>query len=296
MGIDNAHYYGWHGKLHSPWWATLSLVRVGLLQVFRRKSYWIVIALGVFQFLSFWIAIYIVTQTKLPPAAQRDLYGFFGFSPHADADEENGYVTFMQNQSVVVMILLAFSGSLLVGSDFRLKALPFYLSRRVDRRHYIVGKLLTISALVSLLTTVPALALFIEYGMFTSSIGYWRDNMGMVASVLAYGLVLCAVLSILLVTISAYLQRVVPIAITWSSMFVMLGLLGTYLKDASGNPYWALIDPGRDIRLVGKLCFGAFSKPVEADMARWAAVILTSVCAVSLVLLVRRVRAVDIVE
>ena len=51
MGIDNAHYYGWEGKLHSPWWATLAIVRVALLQVFRRKSYWLVIALGVFQFL-----------------------------------------------------------------------------------------------------------------------------------------------------------------------------------------------------------------------------------------------------
>ena len=63
----------------------------------------------------------------------------------------------MQQQSVVVMILLAFSGSLLVGSDFRMKSLPFYLSRRVDRRHYIVGKLMAISVIVSLLTTVPAL-------------------------------------------------------------------------------------------------------------------------------------------
>ena len=50
------------------------------------------------------------------------------------------------------MILLAFSGSLLVGSDFRLRTLPFYLSRRIDKRHYIVGKLLAVSAIVSILT------------------------------------------------------------------------------------------------------------------------------------------------
>ena len=48
MGINNAHYYGWEGKLHSPWWATLAIVRVALLQVFRRKSYWLVIATGDF--------------------------------------------------------------------------------------------------------------------------------------------------------------------------------------------------------------------------------------------------------
>lgn len=296
MGINNAHYYGWQGTLHSPWISTLSIVRVALLQVFRRKSYWIVIGLGVFQFLSFWIVIYAITQARLPPNAQRDLYEVFGFSPSPEPGEENGYIAFMQQQSVVVMILLAFSGSLLVGSDFRMKSLPFYLSRRIDRRHYIVGKLLAVSAIVSLLTTVPALLLFVEYGMFTPSVGYWRENWGVAVSVLAYGAVLCAVLSILIVTLSAYLQRVAPIAITWSSLFVLLIRLASYLQDATDNNYWYLLDPWRDMRLVGKLCFGVFLEREEYDIAVWAAVILACVCAVCLVLLVRRVRAVDIVE
>jgi len=296
MGIDNAHYYGWHGELHSPRWAVLAIVRVSLLQVLRRKLYWVVLALGVLQFMVFWIEIYVVTQLKLPGNVQRDLQSVFGFSPNPEFGEENGYITFMQNQGIVVMILLAFSGSLLVGSDFRLRTLPFYLSRRVDRRHYIAGKLLAISALVSLLTTIPAIILFIEYGMFTSSTGYWRDNWTMLVSVLAYGTVMCIVLSITLVTLSAYLQRVAPIAITWCSIFAMLNRLGGYMKDATDSDYWQLIDPGRDIRLVGKLCFGAFNHPQELYIAELAAVILTVVCALCLVALVRRVRAVDIVE
>jgi hypothetical protein len=296
MGIDNAHYYGWEGKLHSPWWATLAIVRVALLQVFRRKSYWLVIALGVFQFLLFWVIIYVLTQARLPADAQRDLYEWFGFSPTAEAGEDNGYIKFMQQQSVVVMILLAFSGSLLVGSDFRMKSLPFYLSRRVDRRHYIVGKLLAISVIISLLTTVPALLLFVEYGMFTPSVGYWTDHADVIGSVLAYGLSFCVILSIPLVTISAYLQRVAPIAITWSTLFVMLGRLGSYLREAADNDYWGLLDPWLDIRLVGKLCFGKFRSDDEYSMAVYATLILGAVCALCLVALVRRVRAVDIVE
>ncbi|HEY1602048.1 MAG TPA: hypothetical protein VGG64_20765 [Pirellulales bacterium] len=296
MGIDNAHYYGWEGKLHSPWWATLSIVRVALLQVFRRKSYWLVIALGVFQFLLFWVIIYVLTQARLPREAQRDMFEWFGFTPTAEGNEENGYIKFMQQQSIVVMILLAFSGSLLVGADFRMKSLPFYLSRRVDRRHYIVGKLLAISVIVSLLTTVPALILFVEFGMFTPSTGYWTTNWDIVPSVLAYGAAFCVVLSIPLVTISAYLQRMAPIAITWSTLFVMLGRLGSYMREATDNDFWALVDPWTDIRLLGKLCFGVFRDDLEFHMAAWAALILTAVCLVCLVALVHRVRAIDIVE
>ncbi len=296
MGIDNAHYYGWEGELHSPWWATFSMVRVSLLQVLRRRSFWLVIALGVFQFLLFWVIIYVLTQARLPAEAQRDLFEWFGFSPTSEPGEDNGYIKFMQQQSVVVMILLAFSGSLLVGADFRMKSLPFYLSRRVDRRHYIVGKLMAISVIVSLLTTVPALILFIEYGMFTPSTGYWTEHWDVVPSVLAYGAAFCIVLSIPLVTISAYLQRMAPIAITWSTLFVMLGRLGAYLRESTDNDLWGLVDPWLDIRLLGKLCFGKFRTDDEYYMAIDAALILAAVCALCLVALTNRVRAVDIVE
>ncbi len=114
------------------------------------------------------------------------------FDVEAQPGQENGYVAFMYRQSIVVMILLAFSGSLLVGHDFRFRSLPFYLSRRIDRRHYIVGKLLAVSTLIAMLTILPALLLFIEYGMFTGSLDYWTRNWQIPISVLGYGAVTCA--------------------------------------------------------------------------------------------------------
>jgi ABC-type transport system involved in multi-copper enzyme maturation permease subunit len=295
MGIDNAHYHGWHGQLHSPWLACGAIVRVGLLQVFRRRAYWVVIGLGLLNFLLFWSVIYAVTQFQIPQRAQENLLRGFGFSANPTDASENGYIEFMQRQSIVVMILLAFSGSLLVGADFRFNSMPFYLSRRIDRRHYIVGKLLAISAVVSLMTTIPALALFVEYGMFTSSLDYFRDNWRVPVSVITYGVVLCVVLSILLVTLSAYLQRMAPIAITWSSLFVMLATMANQLIDATGNQYWGLLDPWRNIRYVGKLCFGAYAGTDELHRELWALGILAVACSVALVALARRVRAVDIV-
>lgn len=295
MGLDNAHYHGWHGTLHSPWWACFAIVRVALLQVFRRRSYWVVIGLGLLNFLLFWSVIYAVTQFQIPPRAQENLLRGFGFSPNPSEVADNGYIQFMQRQSIVVMILLAFSGSLLVGSDFRMNSMPFYLSRRIDRRHYIVGKLLAVSAIISLMTTVPALVLFVEYGMFTSSLDYWKDNWRIPVSVIAYGLALCVVLSILLVTFSAYLQRMAPIAITWSSLFVMLGTMSDQLREATGRRAWSLLDPWNDIRYVGRLCFGSFRDSEDRALALWALAILSAVCTLAIFALARRVRAIDVV-
>ena len=292
MGFDNARYHGWQGKLHAPSWACLALVRVGLLQVFRRKSYWFILALGLLNFLLFWSAIYIVTQVG--GRFKDEILEMLEFSAYPVEGKESGYIVFMFRQSVVVMILLAFTGSLLVGSDFRFRSLPFFLSRRIDRRHYIAGKVLAISALCALLTIVPALLLFLEYGMFTSSFDYWVENAGIVVSVLGYGSILCLVMSIWLASLSAWLQKMAPIAITWASLFILPGIMATLLNDQS--PYWNLIDPMRDMRFVGRLCFGTIDNELDRELAWWALAVLASTCTVALVALVHRVRAVDIVE
>lgn len=296
MGIDVAHYHGWQGELESPWWSSLALVRVAVLQVFRRRVYWFALALGLLNFLIFWSIIYATTQLPIPPEARGELLDRFDFSTQPEIAKDSGYVKFMEGQSLIVMILLAFSGSLLVGADFRTRALPFYLSRRIDRVHYIAGKLLAVSALIALLTMIPAFVLFIEYGMFTTSFDYWIDNWAIALSILSYGLVLCAVLSIWIVTLSAYLQTIAPIAITWSCLFVLLSGISGAIRRTTENRYWELLDPWRDIRYVGRLIFGGFEQDMDRELAVWAAWLVGGICAACLVLLIRRVRAVDVVE
>lgn len=296
MEIDQARYHGWQGRLRTPWTACAAIVRVALVQVFRTKAYWLLLFLGALRFLAFWSIIYAVTQLALPADVSQRFLRQFGFSADSDAAQDNGYIRFIEGQNVIVMILLAFSGSLLVGSDFRAKTLPFYLARRIDKRHYIVGKLLAVSAIICILTIVPALLLFLEYGMFASSTAYWIDNWRIPVSVLAFGAVICVVNSILLVTISAYLQRIVPITITWASLFLLLGRLGDYMYTETQSDAWRLLDPWRDMRLVGRLCFGSFPRESDAQLALWALAILGSLCALALAALVYRVRAVDVVE
>lgn len=297
MDLDQARYHGWEDRrLQSPWVACLAIVRVALMQVLRNKAYWVVLALGSLRFLAFWSIIWAVTQLPLPEDMNNMFLKEFGFTASSDVEQNNGYMRFMEGQQIIVMILLAFSGSLLVGSDFRLRALPFYLARRIDRRHYIVGKLLAVSSIIMLLTVVPALLLFLEYGMFTASTQYWIDNWQIPLAVLAFGLVLCLVNSILLVTLSAYLQRIVPITITWATIFLLLGSLSGYLRRATEDERWRLMDPWWDMRTVGRMIFGSFRTEAEGDLAVQATILLVVVCSVALMALVHRVRAVDIVE
>jgi hypothetical protein len=148
-----------------------------------------------------------------------------------------------------------------------------------------------------MLTLLPALALFVQYGMFTASMDYWINNWHVPLAILAYGVVLCSVLSILLTALSAYLQRTAPIAITWSSLFVLLTTLARQLRESTGNDAWNLIDPWRDMRYVGQLAFGtAFESPELLNRSLSAAALLFTLCTLALVALVHRVRAVETVR
>jgi ABC-2 type transport system permease protein len=293
MPIDIARYHVWQGPHGSTWRGVAAMVRVALIQVFRRKSYWVVLLLGLIHFLIVWALIYVLSLKELPTEVRENILEFAGFSAKAKRGEQFGYIRFIEVQGVVVMILLAFSGSLLVGSDFNNSSVSFYLSRGIDRRHYLIGKLLSIGILIQLITTVPAFLLFVEYGALTASLQYWISNWRAPIAILFHGLVLASFMSVLLVTTSAYLKRMAPIAITWSSLFVMLPALARLMDR---NSYWRLIDPWRDIHFVGRIAFDQFSDDPERHFAYWAAGLLTTVCAIALVALFRRVRAVEVVE
>ena len=312
MGIDTAHYHGWQGTRRTPWLAALAIVRVALLQVFRRRVYWLVLSLGLLHFLLFFALIYAVTQLPLPDQSRRQVLEKLGFAPAAAAVDigpagdaatelrsqatgENGYIEFMNNQSIIVMLLLAVSGSLLVGSDYQGGALPFYLSRRIDRLHYIFGKLLAVATLIWIVTVLPALGLFVEYGLFTTSADYWIDNLTIVGGVLGYGLVSGFALSLTLVTLSSYLVRTAPIAIVWSSAFVLLAGLSNLLSEATGNRYWKLLSFWRDVRYTGQMAFDYFGGRSPNALAWPAFWIVCGVCVVMWLALLRRVRAVEVV-
>lgn len=299
-GIDLARYHGWSGKLRNRWAGCLAMVRVSLLQVIRRKLYWLVLALGVSVFLIYWSLIYALAQLNLPEFSEAILQEF-QFNVNPTPGVESGFVRFMNQQSIVVMLLLALSGSQLVGSDFRLKSLTFYLSRRIDRGQYIVGKLMAISVLIASMTVLPALLLFFEYGAFTTGREYWLANWQVIPSVLGYGAVMCFTLSLMLTTISAYLQKMAPIAITWACMFVLLKTVAIEVARETRESAWLLLDPWENILYAGRLFFGVFPERgdglhVDANHAVAACSLLVIVCTICMFFLVRRVRAVDVVE
>ena len=97
------------------------------------------------------------------------------------------YRIYFAYQGYMVMIILALAGSILIGNDLRFGSLPFYLSKPLSRWHYLVGKALAVAVFVNMMTTLPAVVLFVQYGLLEDRENYFVNNGYLLAGILAYG-------------------------------------------------------------------------------------------------------------
>jgi ABC-2 type transport system permease protein len=295
-------YRSWDGHFRWPILAIWPIARTAMGLMFRRKGFWVIYALGLLIFLMFFFGQYLLAWTlsqanDLPvPIAGFNLQR--GLLERMELNgSERTYRNFFWLQGWMLMVLLALAGSLLIGNDFRFGSLSFYLSKPLGPWHYLAGKCVGVAVVVNLMTTVPALILFFQYRFLYE----WRDwdyELRLFAGILAYGLVLTVVFSLLLLATASWLRKTVPLIMAWTTLFAFTRLLGTALVDGLGyNARWRLIDLWSDTFLIGNQCLGvtrASGRPQPAWQE--AALVLAAACVVCLVYLHRRVRAVEVVQ
>ena len=293
MSLESIRYRDWSGALRPSALACWPIARTGLLLMLRRKMFWLLLGLSLLNFLFVFATIYLKAQVA---SQNPGLSRFVNQVLSSVTGTGETYRDFMFAQGTVTMLLLAFAGSMLVGDDMRQGGLTFYLSRRISRWHYVVGKLLSIGLLVSLTTTVPALILYVQYGFLTDSTAYFRENLGILRGIIGYGLILSVTLSLLLFALASWLQKTVPLVMSWACLFVLIPALALLLRRVFDDRNWQLLILWRDIRLLGTWCFGGIDTDRELQALGPATVIVLLVCLVSVIALVPRVRAVRVVE
>src|SRR2546426_9747260 len=147
--VNLLHYREWHGQLRRPLWSLWPITRVALQTLFRRRLVWILYAAGLLLFLMFFFGTFLLdwAQTQIPGNmrwgwgsiqldSERMMKAFRG-----GLEALNGsyytYAYFFVYQGGMVMVVLAFAGSILVGNDIAHHSVPFYLAKPLSRWHYI---------------------------------------------------------------------------------------------------------------------------------------------------------------
>lgn len=306
LGLTNSAllaYRPWRGPLSGPWRGTLAVSRLGLAGLVRRKLVWVLYAFSLLIFFSFFFGQYLLVWAGSQVDEQNvRVGGFMRVSPKElvkdlrDGLKLNGSAETFRNlfwyEGSIVVVTLALVGAQLIGNDFRHRSLPFYLSKPLSGRHYVAGKCLAVAAVVVAMTMLPALCLYVEYGLLDSWEYFWEARRSLLG-IFGYGLLLAGMMSLLLVSITSWVQKTVPLVMVWSGLFVMAPAVSAGLAQWTRQPLFRLIDLWDCAYIAGNAMLGA--KVDDRPPALAALAVIGIVCAMCMIVLYFRIRAVEVV-
>jgi ABC-2 type transport system permease protein len=301
-------YRPWRGTFNGPIHGSFAMARMSLVQLARRKLFWGLYALALMIFFFFFYGQYLIVWIQIQTAQQTISFGGmpvkvaeltkFLDKLHLNGDAHT-FGNFFWMQGYIVMIVLALAGAVLIGNDFHYGSLPYYLSKPIGRRHYLLGKCLGIGLFINLLTTLPALVLFIQAGLLYDWEVYYIDHSRELLGIFGYGAALTVTLGLLLVTTAIAVRRTIPLIMIWTGLFVFTKNLSNLLVEgAKLDVRWKLLDLWNDLYLVGLAALDVDRETIRPanQPEYWEAFAAVAViCGACLVYLRKRVQAVEVI-
>jgi ABC-2 type transport system permease protein len=203
------------------------------------------------------------------------------------------FFNFISVQGVLAFLLTAFVGPGLISPDLANGALPLYLCRPFSRAEYVLGKSAVLAILLSEVTWLPGLILFIMQCTLAGPSWMWH-NLWIAGSLIISSLIWIAILSLLSMALSAWVKwRIVAGALLLAVMFFGAGFaqaINAVLRTQTGHFFDV-------IYLMAEVWTSLFRvESMRAISAVQAWIALLIYCLICLWLLLRKVRAYEVVS
>lgn len=203
------------------------------------------------------------------------------------------FLYFCWVQAAFTYLLTAFVGPSLVSPDLVNGAMPLYLCRPFSRTEYIAGKMSVLVYLLSMVTWVPGLILFV----IQASLAGWewtKANLWIAGSIFIGLSVWVLLLSLLALALSAWIKWKIAAGGLVLGVFFAGAGFGSALNSVMRTQYGTLLN-------LTEVMFTIWSKlfrwPLDTGISLESAWICVGVvAAVCLWLLIRRVRAFEVVK
>ena len=285
MAVYRRTYTSYAGALTPAWSRCLVLFRYSRRNLFRSKFQTGFFVLCFFFPLLCLIGIYLAHNLSF-------LERYSGSTRLLNIDNKFFFV-FITVQGVLAFMLTAFTGPGLISPDLANGALPLYFCRPFSRAEYVLGKASVLAILLSEITWVPGLVLFAVQASLAGSSWTW-NHLWIVSSLLLSSFLWIAILSLLAMALSAWVKwRIVAGALLLAVLFFGGGFgqaINAVMRTQSGH----FIDI---VYLIGTVWTSLFRIDNDRGMSSSAAwIALLIYCGICLALLVRKVRAYEVVK
>lgn len=285
MSVYKRGYERYRGGLEGRWRRFLVLPRYAFRRMFRQRLAILILLVSLVYPLLGAAFIYLAGNADL----LRQLGGEFQKFLVIDGDFFMGFVTV---QKYFAVFLAALTGPGLISPDLTNNALPLYFSRPLSRVDYAVGRLVAPVALLSLITWVPGLLLFLLQSVVaggTWGFANWRIGVGMFVGFWLW-ILLCGLVALVS---SAYVKlRTIAGGLVLGFFFIFSGV-ATMINGVFRDTWGFLLHPSWIVR---RLCSAMMWTEAPDGPGVAAAVVALAVFLLLLAfVLERRLRPVEVV-
>lgn len=269
------HYGGQRGDPRRVW---MVIARAGIVSVVRKRAFLGLLFLAWLPFIVRVVQAYFSTTFAQVEA----------LAINADT-----YRTFLDQQGTFVFFVTVWIGSGLIANDRRANALQIYLSRPLTRAEYILGKAAILFVFLVMVTWLPAILLLLLQGAFAGSFTFLRSNVHLIPAITLFSLVEILVATLSMLALSSMSASSRFVAVMYAGIVLFTDAMFAAVRGILGSTGLSWISVPASLEQVGDAIFRTrlrYDTPVAVSL-----VVLAAVVAVSISVLDRKVRGVEVV-
>lgn len=240
-GVNRLGYRGWSGRLESGWMRRTVIASVGIRRAWQSRWLRRMLFFAWLPALWFGVGFFLWEQAVLYPDWRQTLRPFLqGMPPTPEFNQIREAVrtgdlessrhtvwawllqTFFRNpQGVVMVMVVGLIAPPLISQDVRSRAFLLYFSRPLTRGEYLLGKLASVWAYLSVISTLPALALYVLGVLLSPNLSVVSATWDIPFRILAASVVLMLPTSVLALCFSSLTQETRYAGFAWFAVWIL---------------------------------------------------------------------------
>ena len=262
-GVNRLGYRGWSGRLESGWMRWTVISSVGIRRAWQSRWLRRMLFFAWLPAVVFGIGFFVWEQAALYPEWQRPAMNFLGGLLPISVAQEIGesirsgdlqssrhtvwasllQTLFRYPQGVLMVMVIGLIAPPMISQDFRSRAFLLYFSRPLTRGEYLLGKLASVWAYLSVISTLPSLALYVLGVLLSPSLNVVTATWDLPLRIVAASVVLMLPTSVLALCFSSLTQESRYAGFAWFASWI-LGWF-TFGAATAGDALSAQMSGGR---------------------------------------------------
>lgn len=203
------------------------------------------------------------------------------------------FLSFVEFQGFFAFFVTIYAGAGLIATDRRANALQVYLSKPLLRMEYIGGKLAVLVFYLTLVTLVPSFLLLVMQVVISGNLDLIRENPFVVPAILLASVLRILVPALTMLALSSLSTSTRYVAVMYAGVIFFSEAVYAVLMFVTGSTRVAWVSVSGNLEVVTDAVFRQpprFETPVFVSL-----IVIAALIAVSISVLERRVRGVEVV-